>query len=241
MPCVRHIVAIAALLLAFKTLRAQEALPSAADLLAGTRANLPQTPLRIDGEIFRGERRGKLNRINYLEAQLNLGAQPPSIAYTLRDNFGTPVRRLTITRPPEHPALFINETGNPLTRKPMPDQESFLEGADVRWQDLTLDFLWWDYGTVVGREIIMGRNCAIIEFRPPHAPRRIRLWIEEKLLILIKVAEYAESDMPQRTMTVRTLKKIGETWLIKDMDIRNHANQTRTLIRFNDVIILATD
>jgi len=213
------------------------AFTQAADVLERVRANLPKEAIQIRGELLCGARRGKLDRAFYLDAQLQLGQAPVTARYTLRDGFGTPAEQLTMVRQPNGAWLRDYAKGRPLQSAPAPAGDSLIGGSDVTWNDLSLAFLWWTDGTITGREPLLERNCLVLEFTPPQAPQLTRVWIDEALLVLIKVEEYDAQRVLQRRIAVRTFKKIGDTWLIKDMDVRRWPGEHRTLIRLNDVIV----
>ena len=207
----------------------------AADVLERVRANLPKEAIQIRGELLCGTQRGKLDRAFYLDAQLQLGQAPATASYTLRDGFGAPAEQLTMIRQPNGTWLRDYARGQPLQSAPAPTGDSLIAKSDVTWNDLSLAFLWWTDGAITGRELFLERECLVLEFTPPQAPRLTRVWIDEALLVLIKVEEYDAQRVLQRRIAVRTFKKIGDNWLIKDMDIRRWPGNHRTLIRLNEV------
>ncbi|MDP2989346.1 MAG: outer membrane lipoprotein-sorting protein, partial [Kiritimatiellota bacterium] len=210
----------------------------AADVLERVRENLPNEAIQIRGELLCGSRRGKLDRAFYLDANLQLGQSPATACYTLRDAFGAAAEQLTIVRQPNGGWRRNYAKGRPLQGAPAPSGDSLIGGSDVTWNDLSLAFLWWTDGVITGRELLLERECLVLEFMPPQAPRLTRVWIDEALLVLIKVEEYDAQRVIQRRITVRTFKKIGDNWMIKDLDIRRWPGEHRTLIRLNDVTVI---
>jgi hypothetical protein len=210
----------------------------AADVLERVRANLPNEAIQIRGELLCGARRGKLDRAFYLDANLQLGQSPATACYTLRDAFGAAAEQLTIVRQPNGVWRRDYAKGRPLQGAPAPAGDSLIGGSDVTWNDLSLTFLWWTDGVITGRERFLERECLVLEFMPPQAPRLTRVWIDEARLVLIKVEEYDAQGVLQRRIAVRTFKKIGDTWMIKDLDIRRWPGEHRTLIRLNDVTVV---
>lgn len=207
----------------------------AADVLERVRANLPSEAIRIRGELLCGARRGKLDRAFYLDAKLQLGQAPAMACYTLRDAFGAVTEQLTIVRQPNGMWRRDYAKGRPLQSAAAPAGDSLIGGSDVTWNDLSLAFLWWTDGVITGRERLLERECIVLEFMPPQAPRLTRVWIDEALLVLIKVEEYDAQQVLQRRIAVRTFKKIDNNWMIKDLDIRRWPGEHRTLIRLNEV------
>lgn len=207
----------------------------AADVLERVRANLPNEAIQIRGELMCGAQRGKLDRAFHLDANLQLGQSPATACYTLRDGFGTVTEQLTITRQPDNEWRRDYAKGWPLKSAPAPSGGSLIGGSDVTWNDLSLAFLWWTDGIITGRELFLERECLVLEFTPPQAPWLTRVWIDEARLVLMKVEEYDAKQILQRRIAVRTFKKIGDNWMIKDLDIRRWPGEHRTLIRLNEV------
>ncbi len=207
----------------------------AADVLERVRANLPNEAIKIRGELLCGARRGKLDRAFYLDANLKLGQSPATACYTLLDGFGAAVEQLAIVRQPNGVWRRDYAKGQPLQVAPAPAGDSLIGGSDVNWNDLSLAFLWWTDGVITGRELFLERECLVLEFMPPQAPRLTRVWIDEARLVLIKVEEYDAQRVLQRLIKTRTIKKIGDNWMITDLDIRRWPGEHRTLIKLNEV------
>ena len=229
-------------------------LPSAEDILMKARMRIPGEPLLIKGRLLTGKRLGTLEKAFYLEAVLKLGSKPVSAQYTLRDIFGTPIKRLTIVRRPNEAPEFHYETGHPLQPTSTPDLHCAIEGTNITWSDLSLSFLWWQSGTTIGSEKCRGRSCVILEFtsedrnlsEESHGPGSktgtcptVRLWIDEKLFMLIQMEEYDAHAKRQRRLSVKKLKKIDDLWMVKEMEIRSYPSKHRTVLRIDDITRLS--
>lgn len=229
--------------------------PTAGILLDRVRARLPRETLNIRGQLLRGARIGRLEQAFRIEALLEWGKTPPYASYSLSDSFGAPVARLTVTRPPGRPQQFLYEQGQPLKPAPTPDLNQPIEGAELTWNDLTLSFLWWPGGTMAGRDNIRGRDCYVIEVPVPPRPGNktsapaaapagdsngvasVRLWIDDRLVVLIQMEEYDAAGKLMRRMSVKNFKKIGDLWMVKNLDIRRYPSHHRTQIRIEEVAV----
>ncbi len=227
---------------------------SAKALLAQVRAAIPKKSLQIKGKLMKGERIGRLKPALLFEARLEWGQTPPTARYTLSDSFGTPLARLTIIRPTDRAPEFRYEQGQPFRPAPTPDLNQPVENTDITWNDLSLSFLWWPNGRVMGRDNIRGRDCNVIEIpippaaaipaagtkapspRPADAGACIRLWIDDQLTALIQMEEYNAEGKLLRRLSVKNFKKIADQWMIKNMDIRRYPSRHRTQVRIEDVI-----
>ncbi len=208
------------------------------DVLERVRANLPVEAVEIRGELLCGARRGKLDRAFYLDAKIQLGQSPAKACYTLRDGFGDATEQLTITHQSNGKCQRDYAQGRPLKSAPAPAGASLIGSSDVTWNDLSLAFLWWTNGVITGRELFLERECLVLEFMPPQAPQLTRIWIDEARLVLMKVEEYDAQRVLQRRIGVRSFKKIGDNWMIKDLDIRRWPGEHRTLIRLNEASVI---
>jgi hypothetical protein len=238
-------------------------------LLARVRECIPKEKLLIKGQLRRGTRIGRLEQAFRLELLLELGQKPPTASYTLSDTFGKPIARLTVTRPPDKAAELGYEQGQPIKPAPLPDLNQPIENTELTWNDLSLAFLWWPNGTVVGRDNIRGRDCYVVEVpvppreqpegkpsakplpsqdKPPpgsntvpqaEAPggvSSVRLWIDDHLIVLIQIEEYDAGNKLLRKLSVKNFKKIGDLWMIKNLDVKRYPTQHRTQIRVDEVI-----
>ncbi len=238
------------------------ATPSAASLLAGVRARLPRETLTLKGQLMCAGRIGRLEPAFQIEALLAWGQNPPAAQYTLKDNFGAPLARLSLRRSPERAPEITFEQGSPLKPAPTPDLNQPLANTDLTWNDLSFSFLWWADGAVVGRDNLRGRDCWVVEVRPPPgkppaasrgpppggAPgaegafdplASARLWIDDQLVVLIQIEGYNAGGQLMRRLSVKNFKKIGELWMVKNMDIRRYPSQHRTQIRIAEIISAA--
>ncbi len=214
-------------------------LPDSADaVLAKVREHLYAAPVRLRGELLCGRSRGKLDRVAYLDADLAFQAVPPRARFTLSDAFGAPAEELTLVRAGD----VWNRAyarGRPLAPAPAPPPDSPLAGSDLTWDDLSLGMLWWAGGVLAAKDRWLERECLVLEFAPPQAPRRTRLWIDERWLLLVKLEDYENDGRLRRRMTPRTFKKVGDAWILKDLDLRRWPDQRRTLLRITGVESLA--
>ncbi len=219
---------------------------SAEQLLAGVRENIASEPMLIKGRLMRGERLGRLEQAFLLEALLDWGKQPPAASYTLSDAFGTPLARLTVIHRPGGMADFQYEEGQPLQAMPLPDLNQSIAGTVITWNDLSLAFLWWPDGQVLGHANLRGRDCYIIELPVPtqHASaaaastrlaHAMRLWVDQSLATFIQMEEYDAAGKLMRRLSVKNFKKIQDIWMIKNLDIRSYPSHHRTQIQVNEL------
>lgn len=249
------ILSTACVLLSVAALADSAPTPLTADqLLANVVAQLPTKPITVTGELLVRQRRGVPIASFGFSLDAHWGAVPPRACYTIRDAFGRSLEQLTITH--GEPATYRHATGDPLQESPLQDLTQPIQGTDLSWTDLTLAFLWWHGGKVVGEETIKTFDCHIIEIEAPAAPSeesesdaladapspmtscpysKVRLWISKKANLMLQAEGYDTEGQIQRRLWVRSCKKIDERWMIKDMEVQHFPMVHRTKLRVLDV------
>jgi hypothetical protein len=209
-------------------------LPSATEILAQVRSNLPREALLVKGQILSGGRLGKLERVCYVETFLDFGADPAIVRYKISDAFGTPLEQMTISMSEGGETEYEYETGNPLESASAPQSTAAIRDTDVTWNDLSLLFLWRSDGRTAREENLRGRDCYILEF-PGNEGGIQSVWIDMQMLVLIQMEELDGAGRLQRRMIVKNIKKISDRWMIKNLEIRAYPSLHHTLVRVDAV------
>ncbi|HMP73987.1 MAG TPA: outer membrane lipoprotein-sorting protein [Kiritimatiellia bacterium] len=200
---------------------------------------LPDIPLVIDADLVVRNRSGRTERSYQVEMELDWWAPVPTANYTLRDRFGETLAHLAVSWPQDRQPHYRFFTGNPLVAAPVPPLNSPVFDTDLSWIDLSLSFLWWRGGEVVGTESVRSRRCLIIDL-PAPADDRIqlsgaRLWIDPRIGMLLRADGFDEKNERIRRMEVQSFRKIGDRWVIKDIEFRRYPARGTTLLRVRDV------
>jgi hypothetical protein len=212
-------------------------LPSANDVLDQVVARLPAEPLQINGELRADPRDGKTGRRCQVQLFLQYGANPPQARYTLMDSFGEDLEQLTVIRQEGKPVSLHYAKGYPLADAVLVDPRQPLQGTDVTWADLSLSFLWWRPGKLTGVEKVLERECLVIEVPSPAAEKSpyasARLWIDKQYLMLMRAEGLDPAGKPLRRIAVKSIKKIDDEWMVKDLDVTSLPSNLRTSLRIN--------
>lgn len=216
-------------------------LPSGLLLLDDMRAQLPRDAIVVNGTLEVRKRKGLVTRTMNVEMFLNLGRNPSTAKYVLKDAFGKETERMTVTRSHGNPARFEYEAGSPMTAGALPDLFKPFLDTDVSWMDLTLSFLWWPGGRTLKAEMLRGQNCFVVEVAAPAGEtgqyKKVLLWVDEKLHMVLQVEGYdARGDLVRR-LFIKSFKKIEERWMFKDMDIQCFPSDHRTNLRVDTMRI----
>lgn len=115
-----------------------------------------------------------------------------------------------------------------------------VQGTDLTLFDLQMPFLRWTDFIYEGVANVRGRPAHAFLLYPPEsfaaatagetAPAAVRVYLDTQFSALTQAEWLGADGKPLKTVTVLDLKKIGEQWLVKSIDLRNH--QTRAKTRF---------
>lgn len=204
---------------------------SAEELLAHCRACLPAEPVRLTGWVRRLRARGKVVQEVNLEAHLDWGASIPTVQYTFSKPSGELLSRATF-RHAAGPTEVVYQTGPTLDPAVTPEWNSPLHETDLTWLDASMDFLHWTNAKLVGEASVRGRLCDLVELYPPQeipGCQKVRLWVDRKICMFLQVQQVDENGLIQRQMWVRSVKKMGERWMVQDLEAetRNGGHRTR--------------
>ena len=206
----------------------------------------------VSGDLRVRKRRGAVLREVKFEMLAKWGSNPAVATYTILDPFGVKLERLTVSRVEGYGTRVEYAAGSPLSASDPPDLFESVQGTDVSWMDLTLAFLWWEGGSIVGSDEIKGRRCYVVEVpapvyreagegdrRPSSAAgrrySRALLWIDKELRTLLQAEGYDCDGKLVRRLWVKSFKKINDRWVIKDMEVQGSAPAHRTKLRIRGV------
>jgi hypothetical protein len=218
-------------------------LPAAGMLLAAVRAALPHEPLRVTAHIQSKDQAGRLEKTLQAEMLLDWQSGASSAEYLIRDAFGAPLDKLTVQHFADAPSAYTYAQGEKLTPARVPSLDQAVQGTDISWADLTLSFLWWKDGRTTGMEKVKGRSCFVLDLpAPPGAVSGlagVRLWVDPRLNVLLRAAAYDAEGGEVRRMDVKSLKKIDDLWVLKDLEVRSLPSRHKALLRVDHVERLA--
>ena len=110
-------------------------------------------------------------------------------------------------------------------------------GTDLTLFDLQMPFLYWTDFVHEGLARIRGRPAHSFVLYPPAelAAARpdltgVRVSIDTQFQALVQAEVLGAKGMAERTITILDLKKVGEQWMVKSIDLHN--NLTRDKTRF---------
>lgn len=200
------------------------------EVLHGTLSRLPSDPVRLTGSLIMRRRRGIVVKEVPFDIDLRWGETPKRATYRLFDGFGRPVRTLEASVDGNGRVVCGVRDGDG-KEGPAPDLLDQIEGTDITWLDITLSYLWWSDATLSGEEQFKGDLCDIVAVRPP-APMagcaEVRLWVDRKRGFLRQAEQIDEKGECARRMWVASVGKIGDRWMIRNMEIKRPGSDVMT-------------
>jgi hypothetical protein len=169
----------------------------------------------LKGELFgTGGDGGPLTRLSVDGQAWLIQGGPAPASWTVRE--GTAVHRLT-----------AGETLQPVA------------GTDLTIFDLQMPFLHWADFVYEGLARVRGRPTHSFVVYPPAdlgAARPdltgVRMLIDTQFQQLVQAELLGEKGASRKTITILDLKKVGEQWVPKSIDLRNSVTRDKTRLTF---------
>lgn len=116
-----------------------------------------------------------------------------------------------------------------------------VQDTDLTLFDLQMPFMSWTDFVYEGVANVRGRPAHAFLLYPPESfgreapsgavPAAVRVFLDTQFSALTQAEWVDRAGQPLKTITVLDLKKVGDQWIIKSIDLRNH--QTRAKTRFS--------
>ncbi len=215
---------------------------TAVQILNACRDLIPTDRLLLKGTLTVRKLRGIVLAEHPYKLLMDWGASPPTAEVLLLGPAGdTLEERAVMTRNGDRPARIKLFKGPEQSPVEAPSFAGRVRGTDMTWLDLTLDFLWWKdarfYDTPRG-ESRNGRDCDILVTVPP-APipgcSAVRVWVDRRLRCVMQAEQLDPQGDAVRRMWVQRVKKTGDRWMIRDMEIESLGSGHRTRLTVDDV------
>ncbi len=204
---------------------------SAQEVLQGTLARLPAETVSLEGQLIVRRQRGVVLREAGFVVELAWGEDPPRACYRLLDTFGRERENLTVLRRPDGTSDLVWRDAAGAVRATPPSLAGLVQETDLAWMDLTLAFLWWPDARLDGEADFRGSKCDIVRVKPPEplpGCGAVRLWVDRRLRFLRQAEQIDESGQRVRRMWVSSVGKIGDRWMIRNLEVERPGSGQRT-------------
>ena len=203
---------------------------SAPALLRDCIAHLPTRDVHLSGWVRNRRPRGIVNIEFKFEALLQWGAAIPSVQYTFTTSKGATMARATFRHEPRG-TDFVLEEGADLVPADPPAWNASILGTDVTWLDISMDFLHWERAELAGEATLRGRLCDIVEVYPPEeipGCLKVRLLVDREIGMFLQAQQVDEDRKVARQMWVRSVKKMDDRWMVRDLEVEARGSGHRT-------------
>lgn len=164
-----------------------------------------------------------------------------------------PLTRLTTTDPAANgvnrTTVHLLQAGDPAAAwrwspaqpdspaRPLSEREMLepIHGTDLTPFDLLMPFLRWSDFVYEGVANVRGRPAHACLLYPPAAPgpgdptpAAVRVFLDTQFQALTQAEWLDAAGKTIKSFTVLDLKKTGEEWIVKSIDLRNHATRVKT-------------
>lgn len=108
-------------------------------------------------------------------------------------------------------------------------------GTNVTVFDLQMPFLYWTDFYYEGQAKVRGRPTHSFILRPPSGSQLpqpgftgVRVLIDAQFQAMVQAEQLGVADAVEKTIILLDLKKVGEQWLMKSIDVRNTKTRDKT-------------
>lgn len=115
-----------------------------------------------------------------------------------------------------------------------------IAGTDLTLFDLQMPFLYWPEFVYEGVAKVRGRPTHSFVLYPPAdlAAARpgltgVRVLLDTQFQALVQVEMLGAKGVAEKTIAILDLKKVGEQWLVKSIDLRNSLTRDKTRFTVN--------
>lgn len=138
-----------------------------------------------------------------------------------------------------HSAAWTATPGQPARAVTMAETVQPIAGTDLMLFDLQMPFLHWTDFVHEGVTKVRARPAHQFILYPPadFAQARpelaaVRIYLDTQFQALVQVEQLGADGKPIKSMTLIDLKKVGEQWLVKSIDLRNAVTRDKTRLTF---------
>ena len=234
---------LACLSVAGGDLRADDPASAGQALAAELRSLEPARDFTVEGVLEQRDRTGQRVRQPMRMVTLLKGDGTWVTVYEVLAPQGTLRERLTVQRRSDQPNEYAwekQDVGLAAEPRALKGDAAFvpLAGTDFLLADLGMEFLHWPEHRLLPVKNAMrkGRSCRVLESHAAAGSRapyvRVVSWIDRETGGLMLADAYDASNRVIKRFSIGSLTKVQGRWELKNMEIRNTTDDTRTSLEF---------
>jgi len=119
-----------------------------------------------------------------------------------------------------------------------PNLNDTIQGTDVTWLDAMMDFVWWTKPEITGTDRVKGRNSTVVKVHPSEPVpgcAYVKVWIDDEQSAVLQAMQVNEKFQVTKNMWVRSIQKIDDQWIVKDIEVETPGTGNRTKITVETV------
>jgi hypothetical protein len=181
--------------------------PSAKEILESVRMMEARQQIDLDGQLRENER----------VIPFHLTQDGPVIRYSFSDP--DEVIELRLGENASHLDLVANDTA---TKFPTDKLKANVRDTAVTYEDLTLEFLYWPDGRVLGTDLIRTRNCWKLQLTATSRDLQywyVFVWVDKASGALMRMDGYDWDGKIAKRFEVVSAQKIENRWFLKQMRV----------------------
>lgn len=197
---------------------------------------LRQMPRRGDEHLFHGRLWGARNEGG------------PISRFELDMGKGVPARCILVQVGAE-PALWVSDGSGRASRDESALLMPLVPGVETTPFDLQMPYLYWLDADFAGEGRIRGRTAYTYVFTPPAefaagspSVASVKAYLDTQYDALMQSEIVGANGRVAKTLSLLELRKVGDRWIPRDVDVRNEATRDKTRLSITAVAIgLAID
>jgi hypothetical protein len=193
--------------------------------------DLRQMPRRGDEHVFRGRLWGARNE------------RGPITRFEVDAGRGGPVHRILVQGGPDG-ALWVSDGPGKASRDETALLRPLVPGVEITPFDLQMPYLYWLDSGLAGEERIRGRSAYAYVFTPPAEftagnpdIKSVRAYLDTEYDALMQSEITGANGRVAKTLSLLELRKVGDRWIPRDLDVRNEATRDKTRLSVTGVAI----
>jgi hypothetical protein len=193
--------------------------------------DLRQMPRRGDERVFHGRlwgARGEAGSVARIEVDVGAGG------FT---------HRILVQSGPE-PAIWVSDGPVAGVRSDGAALAPLAPGLEMTAFDVQMPYLYWLDVDLAGVARIRGRNAFNYVFTPPAefssgnpGIRSVRVYLDTQYDALVQSEVSGPGGNLSKTLSLLELRKVGDRWIPKDVDVRNEVTRDKTRLSMTAVAV----
>ncbi len=193
--------------------------------------DLREMPRRGDEHLYRGRLWGARN------------GRGPTTRFELDAGKGGPAHRIIVQGGPDA-ALWVSDGPGAGSRDEKALLMPLVPGIEMTPFDLQMPYLYWLDVDLTGERRVRGRPSYAYQFTPPAeftsanpGIRSVRAYLDTQYDALMQSEITGADGRVAKTLSLLELRKVGDRWIPRDLDVRNELTRDKTRLSVTAVAI----